>query len=391
MKFSITRRDFVKTSAALAAVAGWAEWPGAAPATSAPDPGTSANPLASAPIEWRNRRPGMRYRRLGRTGLMVSEIVCGGDPISPDNYKHVIAAFEMGLNYFDTAPAYGRGRSEMGYALALQAVGRDHVFLTTKIDPFRENRFSAYLKVYETLSAVEQAQILREANADIAARGVTLPNYFGLYDSGQYRQAEMAAIAGVMERKYGSKIDRQKVYVNTILTSLEGSLRRLKTDHVDIMMCPHGAASPAEVQIPEIYDAFEKLKKEGKVRYLGVSAHNDPAHVLKAAAENGVHSMAMFAYNIMNREYVESAMAEAHARNFGMIAMKTSQVVFYPDRSTRQVPERAALLNQTVAGNLGLHQKAYRLALSNPHLSAVISNMVNEQQVRGNLPVAMRA
>ncbi|MGH9327164.1 MAG: aldo/keto reductase [Terriglobia bacterium] len=391
MKHSITRRDFVKTPAALAAAAGWAEWTGAAPAASAPGPASSANAGASAPIEWRNRRPGMRYRQLGRTGFMISEIVCGGDPISPDNYKHVIAAFEMGLNYFDTAPAYGGGRSEEGYALALHAVGRDHVFLTTKIDPFKESRFSAYLKVYETLSAAEQCQILRDTNADIAARGVTLPSYFGHYDSGQYRQAEMAAIAGVMERKYGSKINRQKVYVDTILTSIEGSLRRLKTDHVDVMMCPHGAASPAEVRIPEIYEAFDKLKRQGKVRYLGVSAHNDPAHVLKAAAENGVHSMAMFAYNIMNREYVEPAIADAHARNFGMIAMKTSQAVFYPDRSTRPVPERAALLNQTVPGNLGVHQKAYRLALSNPHLSAVISNMVNEQQVRENLHVAMRA
>lgn len=380
MNPSMTRRDFMKTSVTLAASGGleghFLE-------------GAAAPPAASTvQVEWRNKRPGMRYRQLGRTGFMISEIVCGGDPISPDNYKHVITAFEMGLNYFDTAPAYGHGRSEMGYALALQAVGRDHVFVNTKIDPFKENRFEAYLKVYEGLNAEEQAAILREASEDIEQRQVTVPNYFGHYDSGQYRQVEMAALAGAMEKKYGSKIDRQKVYVETIANSLEGSLRRLKTDHVDVMMCPHGAASPAEVQIHEIYEAFEKLKKQGKVRYLGVSAHNDPAHVLKAAVESGVYSDAMFAYNIMNRHYVEPVMEEAHQQNFGMIAMKTSQAVFYPDRSTRPVPERAALLNQTIPGPLGLHQKAYRLALNNPHLSAIISNMVNEQQVRENLPVA---
>jgi aryl-alcohol dehydrogenase-like predicted oxidoreductase len=232
---------------------------------------------------------------------------------------------------------------------------------------------------------------LTEASLDVAQRHATVPNYFGHYFTGQMRQVEMAAIANVMEKKYGSRIDRRKVYVGTIVQSLEGSLRRLKTDHVDLMMCPHGAASPAEVQIPEIYEAFEKLKKQGKVRYLGVSAHNDPAHVLKAAMESGVYSMAMFAYNIMNRDYVDPVMAEAHRRNFGMIAMKTSQAIFYPDRSTRPVPERAALLNRTIPGDMGLHQKAYRLALNNPHLSAVISNMVNEQQVRENLPVARKA
>ncbi|MGH9353741.1 MAG: aldo/keto reductase [Terriglobia bacterium] len=384
MKHSITRRDFVRASVTLAAGAGLGSGyrlEGAAP------PGADS----AIQAEWRNQQPGMRYRQLGRTGFMISEIVCGGDPISPDNYKHVLTAFKMGLNYFDTAPAYGHGRSEMGYALALQEAGRDRVFLNTKIDPFKENRYNAYLKVFEGLSASEQAAILREASQDIERRHVTTPDYFGHYDSGQYRQVEMAAVAGALEKKYASKIDRQRVYVETITDSLEGSLRRLKTDHVDIMMCPHGAASPAEVQIHEIYEAFYRLKKEGKVRHLGVSAHNDPAGVLKAAVESGVYSMAMFAYNIMNRHYLEPVMTEAHSRDFGMIAMKTSQAVFYPDRSTRPVPERAALLNQTVPGNLGLHQKAYRLALDNPNLSSIISNMVNEQQVRENLPVAQNA
>jgi len=153
------------------------------------------------------------------------------------------------------------------------------------------------------------------------------------------------------------------------------------------MMCPHGAASAAEVQVPEIYEAFEKLRQQGKVRFLGVSAHNDPAGVLKAAMETGVYSVAMVAYNIMNRQYVEPVIEEAHRRDFGVIAMKTAQAVFEPDRSTTPVPERAALLHQSVPGDLNLHQKAYRLALNNPHLSAAISNMVNEQQMKENLAV----
>ena len=67
------------------------------------------------PAEWRNRQPGMAYRRLGRTGYMVSEIVMGGNTISPDNNKHVEMAIEMGLNYLDTSPVYGGGKSEEGY------------------------------------------------------------------------------------------------------------------------------------------------------------------------------------------------------------------------------------------------------------------------------------
>jgi aryl-alcohol dehydrogenase-like predicted oxidoreductase len=378
MSQGITRRDFVKTSIALGVGVGIGP---RSVSASALQTGTAPAP------EWRNKQPEMVYRRLGRTGFMISEIVCGGDPIAPDNNRHVEMAIEMGLNYLDTAPAYGAGKSEMGYSALIQGAKRDRVFINTKISPLTSSRFQAYQKIFDGLGAEEQAAILREVSADIERRQVTVPNYFGNYFNGQIRQVEQAALANVMEKKYGAKIDRRATYADTIVGSVESSLQRLKTDHVDLMMCPHGAASAAEVQVPEIYEAFEKLRQQGKVRFLGVSAHNDPAGVLKAAMETGVYSVAMVAYNIMNRQYVEPVIEEAHRRDFGVIAMKTAQAVFEPDRSTTPVPERAALLHQSVQGGLNLHQKAYRLALSNPHLSAAISNMVNEQQMKENLAV----
>src|SRR5439155_514306 len=45
------------------------------------------------------------------------------------------------------------------------------------------------------------------------------------------------------------------------------------------------------------------------------------------------------------------------------------------------------MLDRTVPGEINLHQKAYRLALSNPHLSGAISNMVDEKQMRENVAV----
>jgi len=377
----IARRDFLKNSAALAAGisvghSGLARMGDVAPAA------------AGVEAEWRNRQPGMRYRGLGRTGFMISEIVCGGDPISPTNNRHVEMAIEMGLNYLDTAPEYGEGQSERGYGAIIQGAKRDRVFVNTKISAFPAARFGAYEMVFATLDRKEQAAILREVSEDIERRRVTVPNYFGNYFNGQIRQVEETALANVMEKKYSAKIDRPRVYVQTIIDSLEGSLKRLGTDHVDLMMCPHACSSAAEVQIPEIYEAFETLRKQGKVRFLGVSAHNDPAGVLKGAIETGVYSMAMVACNILNWQYVAPVVEEAHQQNFGVIAMKTAQVIFQPDRSTTPVPERAALLEQTIPGDLGLHQKAYRFVLNNPHIAAVISQMENEKQVRENLPVA---
>ncbi len=381
MSHPITRRDFVKTSIGLAAGAGWGGLDGFLR-------GASATPAArSTEAEWRNKQPEMRYRRLGRTGFMISEIVCGGDPIAPNNNRHVELAIEMGLNYLDTAPAYGDGQSEMGYSAAIQGAKRQRVFLNTKISPFGPMRYEAYRKVFEGLSREEQAAILREVSEDIERRRIMVPNYFGNYYNGQVRQAEQNAFSNVMEKRFGAKIDRRETYVETIIRSLEGSLKRLRTDHVDLMMCPHGATSASEVRIPEIFEAFEKLRKDGKVRFLGVSAHTDPAGVLKAAVESEVYSMAMVAYNIINRQYVEPVIEEAHRRDFGVIAMKAAQAVFEPDRSPQPLPERAAFLNQSIPGEMGLHQKAYRFALSNTHLSAVISNMVDEKMVKENLPV----
>ena len=381
MSHPITRRDFVKTSIVLGVGAG------IAPPSTLFEAAQTTRATPRPEGEWRNKQSEMRYRRLGRTGFMISEIVCGGDPISPTNERHVELAIEMGLNYLDTAPAYGNGQSEMGYSAAIEGAKRQRVFLNTKISPFSPTRFEAYRRIFESLDGTEQAAILREANEDIERRRVTVPNYFGNYFTGQIRQVEQVAIANAMEKTFGAKIARRETYVETIIRSVEGSLSRLKTDHVDLMMCPHGAQSAAEVQIPEIYEAFERLRQQGKVRFLGVSAHSDPAGVLKAAMETGVYSMAMVAYNIMNRQYLEPVIEEAHRRDFGVIAMKTAQAVFNPDRSNKPIPERAALLQQTVPGELNLHQKAYRLALNNPYLSAAISNMVNEQQVKENLAV----
>jgi aryl-alcohol dehydrogenase-like predicted oxidoreductase len=379
---TLVRREFLRGTLAL--VAGAA----ALPAGVAGLPRAFPAPPPAEP-EWRNRQAGMRYRRLGRTGFMVSEVVCGGDPIAPDNRRHVELAVGMGLNYFDTAPAYGGGRSEEGYAEVLRSVGRERVFLTTKVSPLGSSRNKAYQRLFAGLGRAEQESVLREVTQDLERRGATLPEYMGNYFQGQLREIEEDALSDVMERRFPSRIDARATYFATIVKSVEESLTRLKTDYVDILMCPHGASSYAETRIPEVHEAFAKLKQEGKVRALGVSAHNDPAGVLRGAIASGVYSVAMIAYNIANRRYVEPVLEEAKRRDFGVIAMKVAQAVFQPDRSPKPFPERAALLEQVVPGELSPHQKAYRFGIANPNLSAVISNMVDERQVRENLAVAI--
>jgi len=84
---------------------------------------------------------------LGRTGLQVSEIGFGGapaglrnylgkwDPDHPDSEETIVEAiakaFELGINYFDTAPGYGDGASERMFGRAIHPF-RDQVTIATK-------------------------------------------------------------------------------------------------------------------------------------------------------------------------------------------------------------------------------------------------------------------
>jgi aryl-alcohol dehydrogenase-like predicted oxidoreductase len=346
----------------------------------------------SASPEWRNRQPEMMYRPLGRTNFMVSGVVMGGNTISPTNYEHVLEAIDMGLNYLDTAPAYGKGRSEEGYALVLKSRPRDKFFLTTKVSLFDLNRNDLYAKIFESLSEPEQKKLRSAALEEIERRRAAAPEYLVNYFQHQRGELDAAALANVMERTYGRRIDRGKSYRQLVIDSLEGSLKRLGTDHVDTLMCPHGASTPHElINYPEVFDAFETLKKAGKVRYLGVSAHTDPAGVLEAAVQAKQYSVAMVAYNIVNHARIDGALENAKQNGIGVIAMKVARPVYHGrGNGDPDDPARVKLIQDAVPGPLKVPQKAYAWGLRNPNLTGVISELVNRDMVRDNVPLAMR-
>lgn len=371
----LNRRDFLTASAGVALATALARKADAAP--------------AGATGEWRNKQSGMAYRRLGRTGFMVSEIVMGGNEIRPDNYEHVLAAMDMGLNYLDTATQYGRGESEKGYARVIRARPRDSFFLNTKVSLWDGNRSRLYKEIFESLPESEQKRLRNLAEEELERRNVLDPDYIGMYTRGQPAQARAAALADVMSKKYGHRIDRDKHYKQLIINSVDGSLQRLGTDHLDVMTCPHGASTPYELLgYPEIFEAFEKLKKQGKVRYLGVSAHNDPAGILEAAVESKVYAEALVAYNIVNHRYVDKALEKAKKNDLGVIAMKVARPVHGGRPGQQDDPKRVKLIQDAVPGPLKVPQKAYLWNLRNPNLSAVISNMVTLEMVKDNLPLA---
>ena len=82
----------------------------------------------------------MQYRTLGRTELRVSEIGYGGGRVRPDQDEQALIqmlhhAFDVGLNYIDTAPTYGSGLSETVIGKAIQG-RKDGLILATKTEAF---------------------------------------------------------------------------------------------------------------------------------------------------------------------------------------------------------------------------------------------------------------
>ena len=373
-KAELNRRAFLAAAAATVASA-------ALPARAADAPATGE--------EWRNRQPNMTYRRLGRTGYMISSIGMGGDDIRPDNIDQVLWSADMGLNYFDTAPNYGNGLSEKGYAQVHKARGRTNFFQSTKVNVF-PNRTMTYQRLFKSLPDDEQAQITAQANDEIKAKKIAEPNYMGPYFNGQEMLVRMAIVSNILSQKYAGKVDAQKVYKQYILDSVDKSLQSLGTDHVDCVLM-RGIDTPYEVtRTTEVFDAFEILKKAGKARFLGFSAHSDPAGILDAAIDTGVYSMGMIAYHFLNADRVDPVIEKARKADFGVLCMKAARVVQNPFNRRETIPERVAALNKLIPGDgMTVFQKGFHFALQNKNLSGVVIGMTTLDQAKQNVPLAL--
>ena len=151
----------------------------------------------------------MDYRRLGGSGIRVSEIALGnwvthgGQVGNEIAHSCVRAALDCGINFFDTADSYERGKAEEVVGGALEGVTRSSYVLATKVFwPMSDD-----------------------------------PNDRGL------------------SRKH-------------ILDSIHGSLRRLRTDYVDLYQAHR---FDSDVPVYETLRAFEDIVRQGKALHVGVS------------------------------------------------------------------------------------------------------------------------
>lgn len=367
-----SRRDFLHVAAGLTAA------------------GAITKPVPLGQLEWRNKQPGMHYRQLGRTGLMISEVVSGGDPITSGNYKHLNLALEMGLNYLDMAPAYSDGDCEIAYGKFLaESKKRDQVFLQTKVSLYTWIRNGLYKELFDRLASDQQMDIAKRVEEIRRTNLAEKPGYYVTYFPGQHEQFAGSYLSRAMMAQYGKQVEERPELRKAIVDSVDGSLKRVGTDHFDLLMCPHGACTADEMDNPVIAETFAELKKQGKVRFLGVTSHNDSAATLRKAVELGHYDAVQMAYNVINGGYVEQAILEASEKNIGMIAMKTAHSVATHYKELQPIPQwRIDKINRIVPGDMKVPLKGYLWALQNPHIAAVNSNLWDETFVRENLSVA---
>ncbi len=206
---------------------------------------------------------GVQRRRLGRTGLSVSEVGFGawaiggnahGNSYGPTDDATSIAAVhkavDLGCNFFDTADVYGWGHSEELLGEALEG-RRDAVFLATKV------------------------------GGDFYHGGVRMN-----FDPGY------------------------------LAFALDRSLKRLRTDHVDLYQLHN--PPPEMMSDPRTYDALESLKAEGKIAHYGVSIHEPSEGLL--CLEAGRPEVLQIPFSLFRQEWVGEFLPEAKKAGVGLIA-----------------------------------------------------------------------
>ena len=174
---------------------------------------------------------------------------------------------------------------------------------------------------------------------------------------------------------------------DALIREAEGSLRRLQTDYLDILLI-HNLSDARVAEHEEVLAAFEQLKQEGKIRYTGVSCHTDPANVLMPVIKSGRYDMITVAYNAYSGPFSEGGnggddppqpagigkvLALAKEKDVGVVAMKTM--------AGGQREDLAALLAEGVS----LPRAKLKWVLRNDAVSAVITEMDTFEILTENL------
>jgi predicted aldo/keto reductase-like oxidoreductase len=132
--------------------------------------------------------------------------------------------------------------------------------------------------------------------------------------------------------------------IDAFRKKFDESLKRLQLDYVDILYL-HMMNNGKALGFKPITGAMLKLKKEGKVRFLGVSTHENEPEVIRSAVEHKIYDVVLTSYNFRqpHKEEIKKAIDEAAAAGLGVVAMKTQAGVFWDKERKQPINMKAAL------------------------------------------------
>ena len=297
----------------------------------------------------------MKYRKLGRTNFEVGEIGYGAWGIGgtqwlggtdDESLAALRRAIELGLNFIDTALAYGAGHSEQLVGRVARESGR-RIYVATKVPPKNQ---------------------LWPARPGIGIEQVFPYDY--------------------------------------ILRSAERSLKHLGMETIDLLQLH--VWNPEWIARDEWRRALEELKRSGKVRMVGISINDHQPDSALEIIETGLIDTVQVIYNIFDQTPERNLFPLAMARNIGVIArvpLDEGSLTGKIDEHTRfapgdfrvgyfrgdrkkQVKEHVeSLLRDLGVDPASLPEIALRFCLSHPAVSTVIPGMRSLRNAEANCAV----
>jgi predicted aldo/keto reductase-like oxidoreductase len=155
------------------------------------------------------------------------------------------------------------------------------------------------------------------------------------------------------------------------LSKFNTSLSRLQMDYVDILYV-HDISNPEYLEYKPIVNAVKKLKKEGKIKFMGFSTHRNEPDVIDAASSMDDWDVILTSFNYQQayRKELDAAVHKAAGAGIGIVAMKTLAGGGFLDR------EKTKPMNTSAA---------IKWVLSNPDITTTIPGMTQFDQLELNV------
>jgi hypothetical protein len=203
--------------------------------------------------------------------------------------------------------------------------------------------------------------------------GINYVNTARIYMGGKNEEILGKALKGYRDKVcVATNVHPASSLKKDIVRDVEASLKALETDYIDLIQLQN-VTDPERIFIPETREAFGQLKKQGKVRFFGVTSHKNQAAMLDVLAgdRDRFFDTALVAYNFNSDREIGEAIDGAAKAGIGVIAMKTQAGGYAPE----------------ALGSISPHQAALKWVLQNPNVATAIPSMKDLAQVKEDISV----